>query len=235
MDGSNPLHVTINANTYQTKNFVYYDLEGAQIVDREPASSDWDFVFTKYMAKQGTGGFYPVVGVLLNYNVMCAKAEMVDTSYSDWTQHSMSDSIGMIGWNWKSFNMTSFSYEVADSTVFFVKNQLGDVYKLVFTGFDGSSSGNVYLNKQLLSASGISQAGGQAKLNVFPNPVQQTLHVSNPDAELQQIQLFDVSGKLLEEFQSKEATIQLDMNQNAIRIVLYSNPQQARTFHSEAY
>ncbi|MES2134392.1 MAG: hypothetical protein V4506_18740, partial [Bacteroidota bacterium] len=48
IDNSGQQTVAIPKQTYGTKNFVYYSFATNAIVDREPASANWDLLFTKY-------------------------------------------------------------------------------------------------------------------------------------------------------------------------------------------
>lgn len=48
LDGTDEQFLTINAGEYDTKNFIYYSIDSQAIVDREPATADWDLLFTKY-------------------------------------------------------------------------------------------------------------------------------------------------------------------------------------------
>jgi hypothetical protein len=198
IDGSSDTTINLDSSPYSTKNFIYYDLGNKQILDREPASDTWDILFTKYMAAQPNGGFYSVTGVLSNIGTKVSKHSNVDTSTIDWPATMLSDNISTIGWDWKTFSMSTFSYVVADSLVYFVENANGDIYKMIFTGFDGSSTGNVYFTKQLLSLTAISQYTDNIEVTVFPNPATDFIRVSiaadNVDAN---INIYNVAGKLV--------------------------------------
>lgn len=198
LDGTGDTTVSLNSSPYSTKNFVYYDLMAKQVVDREPDADTWDIFFTKYMAAQPSGGYYPVTGVLANNSVNISKLAMADTSSIDWPSTIFSDSISTIGWDWKTFSMTTFSYVVQDSLVYFVKNAAGDVYKLVFTGFDGSSTGNVYFTKQLLSLTFVGKAINNEGIAIYPNPTTDFVQVSiKGNVSEASINIYDVSGKLV--------------------------------------
>lgn len=206
LDGSNQNSVTLNTNSYMDKNFLYYDLTSKQVVDQEPVSADWDIMFTKYMAEQPTGGYYPVTGVLSNYGVEIARVEGVDTSLTNWSDFSFSDQKAVIGWDWKAFSMTTMTYQCQDSLVFFVKNQDGDVYKLIFTDFAGTSSGNVSFTKTKLSSVGFSEIT-ENMIRIFPNPVNDYLVIETGLESEYQIEIFDLAGKRqLSEFASRAIT-----------------------------
>jgi hypothetical protein len=48
LDGSQEQIISIDASLYNNKKFIYYSLQNDLIIDREPNSDNWDFVFTKY-------------------------------------------------------------------------------------------------------------------------------------------------------------------------------------------
>lgn len=198
LNGSGDTTVSLDCSPYMTKNFIYYDLTGKQVLDREPASDTWDILFTKYMAEQPSGGFYPVTGVLANIGVNTSKLAMADTSTIDWPATMFSDNISTIGWDWKTFSMSTFTYEIEDSLAYFVKNTNGDVYKLIFTGFDGSTTGNVYFRKQLLSPTSIGKSINNDGVRIYPNPATDLIQVSiNAENVQANINIYDVTGKLV--------------------------------------
>jgi hypothetical protein len=220
LDGSNDTTVMLNCNPYDTKNYVYYSLSGRQVLDRDPASDSWDILFTKYMAIQPTGGYYPVTGVLLNNDVAASKVENVDTSFTDWTASPREEVIGTIGWDWKSFSMSTFSYEVSDSLVYFVQDIEGNVFKIVFTGFAGSSTGKVYFNKQMVSTVGVNQAEAAMSLSIYPNPANAFFNIELADNNSQkQISLYDLSGKLV--YSSTEKSAKIQVNTSNLNAGLY--------------
>jgi len=199
IDGTNDTTVVLDCNPYSTKNYVYYSLSSRQLLDREPAKDSWDLLFTKYIAAQPSGGFYTVTGVLSNNGVEVAKASQIDTTIVNWADFSMSDFRSVIGWDWKAFSMTTFSYQVADSLVYFIKNIDGEIYKLRFTGFAGSSTGKVYLTKNMLSATTINAAEKNYSFKIFPNPANENISIQ-PNADFgnnSAITIFDVNGKIV--------------------------------------
>ncbi len=200
LDNTGDVTVTIPTTTYDTKNFIYYSIINGTTVDREPASADWDFVFTRYTTDLGGGFYYPVTGVFSNFGVEVADVRPVDvaTTNSDAPFLSLySNHLNEIGHDWKTFNMTTSMWEVEDSLVYFVKTNAGEVYKVVFTGFDGSLTGNIYFNKTLVSTTGIADAGNHTGLAVYPNPAKDVARVSINRAgttEAGTYALFSMSG-----------------------------------------
>nr|MBC8148043.1 T9SS type A sorting domain-containing protein [Bacteroidota bacterium] len=198
LDGTGDTTVSVSCGMYSDKNFAYYSIENNTVLDREPLADSWDFVFTKYNGAQPSGGFYPVTGVLANDGVGIIRMDSVNTSIADWGPYPFEDNISTIGWNWKAFSMSTFTYEVDDSLVFFVKNLEGDVYKLIFIGFAGSSTGKAYFTKELVSNTGIEYIFSVNEINVFPNPSIDNFHIAiNTNYTNGKIQVVDILGKLM--------------------------------------
>ena len=117
LDGSDEQSVLLNSGDYNSKSFVYYSIDSLKIVDREPATADWDLLFTKYWDNTIP---YNVTGILTNEDHILAqeiKEEGLDQpTFVEFEDSSFTAEISIIGSDWKSFNMGTMSYEV-DSTV----------------------------------------------------------------------------------------------------------------------
>jgi hypothetical protein len=200
IDGSNPQEVTLNCGTYNTRDFVGYDLEANAVADFQPDKSSWDLLFTKYMSVQPDGTPYPVTGVLNNDGVKSNEFWQVNTSFMNWASVEFDSTRSPIGWDWKYFDMGVFSFFVEDSLVYFVKGLSGDVSKLVFTKFAGSSTGKIVFNVETVSAAGILQSGdAKAQFSVFPNPASgyTTYNVQVSKAVNAAIRILDMTGKVM--------------------------------------
>jgi hypothetical protein len=144
IDGSNEQVVSIDCNNYNTKNFIYYNLESNQVVDREPAKDTWDIVFTKYYNETIN---YLVTGVLSNIDVKCAENREIDPGNAVFDEFKLESNISIIGSDWKEFDMGTYTYTLIDNLSYFVKDLNEDVYKIVFTAFEGSTNGNLGFDK----------------------------------------------------------------------------------------
>jgi hypothetical protein len=208
LDGSNDNIAELNINPYRNVNFVYYAFLSGSIVEREPDTASWDILFTKYMAIQPDGTPYPVVGVMNNFKVYANKFYPVVPDFSDWTSTPLDSTKSPIGWEWKSFDMNSFTWTVADSTAFFVHSRNKDIYKLVFTKFEGSSTGKIVFDKMAVSPSGVPGIkSGLAEVSVYPNPVRDQLNIVFGD-EIRGtvlVSVFDITGKQV--FSSKQEVL----------------------------
>ena len=140
IDGSDQQSVTLDVSDSDA-NFVYYDLESKLRVDREPDSSTWDLIFTKYIDNSIV---YNVSGVLQNMDVYAIdEDDVLDLTLNDYLIGDFEDDITEIGYDWKDIDMTSFEWIIDDDRMYFVKDKNEQVYKIVFTSFGGQANGDV--------------------------------------------------------------------------------------------
>jgi hypothetical protein len=131
--------VEVPCGTYTDKNFIYYSLTGSGIQDIEPATDTWDLLFTKYYDESIP---YYVTGVLTNMGIETAEVRGIDPSLATPEDGTFDDDISIIGSDWKEFNMGTFTYDIIPDLCYFVKKG-EQIYKLTFTGTDGSVSGKM--------------------------------------------------------------------------------------------
>jgi hypothetical protein len=144
LDGSDEKTVFINSADYKTKSFVYYSLDNKEFIDREPATADWDLLFTKYVAMiptdEGELVPYKVTGVLNNEDHILAQEVrepgLDQSTHNSFEESEFTSNISIIGSDWKEFDMGAMGYVVDADRVFFVKDINEKVHKLVITGFD---------------------------------------------------------------------------------------------------
>lgn len=177
IDNSDEQTYTFNKLAYTGKNFVYYSVLNNTHIDREPATSDWDLLMTKYVAANyGTAVNQLVTGVLQNKGVKVAEARNIGDkeTYTDYSAHEFQSNISTIGEDWKALDYSApgFPFVVKDSLVYFVKAKDGDIYKVIFRGFIGSSAGSFIFTKEKLSGTGFFNAKKEnvATLAIYPNP-----------------------------------------------------------------
>ena len=200
LDGTNEINTSVSKLNYSDKNFIYYSLDQNSVLDREPNSLDWDITFTKYITPV-QGMPYGVTGVMSNDGVQVAQVDNLPdpNSYSDYSQHSMSTEINTIGYDWKSFDMSTFSYSVEPYRCYFVKDLQDKVWRIIFTSFEGSSTGNIDFNTQEMTSS-TSTSELQSDISTFeiyPNPITDnnlTIVFDNSFYETQ-LEIFTVTGK----------------------------------------
>jgi Secretion system C-terminal sorting domain len=143
---------TIPNSTGTGYTYNFFSFATNSVVASIPADTHWDFVFTKYTADYyGDGSLmYPVTGVLQQYTTKVAKSSEGTIPAAS----AYSTKMNTIGYDWKTFNGTA--YTLAD-TKYFVKSSDSIVYKVWFTAFEGSSTGNVSFKYTTELTSGISQ------------------------------------------------------------------------------
>ncbi|MCS6823212.1 MAG: T9SS type A sorting domain-containing protein [Cytophagaceae bacterium] len=207
IDGSNEQTTTITKSAYSTKNLVYYSIQNNTIIDREPASANWDLCFTQYSAYlSSTFPAYTVTGVLHNKGIKAAKAHPVPDSstYTNYSAHTFKTAINTIGYDWKYFAGGTFRIE--DSTVYFIRRTNGDIWKLYFVGFGGSANGNSIFVKQKLNTSTTSIIKDDlttvSSFALYPNPASSSEKVNliydlNISANNIDVFINDLSGNLV--------------------------------------
>ena len=195
LNNTNEITEVITKTDYSGKNFVYYDIATATEIDREPLSEEWDILFGKYITEIYPGATYGVTGVLLNNGILAykdASVETLDATIN--TTATYSDEINTIGYNWKSFNMGTFSYDLDDSATYFIQTLEGDVWKLGFTSFGGSTSGNIEFTKEKVAALGV-YTNSEITITTYPNPVINSFNIKSDVTGEASIILQSMTGK----------------------------------------
>lgn len=193
LDGSGLEEVEIAGADFPERNFVYYSLDNAEVLDLEPSNITWDLTFTRYfgMTDFGPGG---TSGVLANNGVELVKADGVDVESAEWGDYEFTvDDIGVIGNDWKFLN-DQFAWEVVADRCYFVKDLAGDVYKLIFTSFEGGMTGNITYTTELVSSSSIDEEATTI-LGVYPNPSNGAFSlVTDTQSPLAQARVWNLNG-----------------------------------------
>lgn len=167
LDGTNEVTATVAMADFADRTYAYYHFTDGPL-DREPASAEWDLVFTRYMGPTQFG-LFPTTGVLLNRDRAAAEGDGVDVAAAVHTDYTLTaDSIVALGNDWKS--LVNFMWEIDADRVYFVESGAGTVHKLWFTGFTGSSTGITTFNTEVASAVSVAEADRTA-LSAYPNPV----------------------------------------------------------------
>lgn len=199
LNGNNLQAASLTKSNYTGKNFGYYSLQNNAALDREPVSASWDLVFTQYTTFLPQP--YSVTGILHNGGVTAAHAEPVanPAMYVNWPSHTFNTVINEIGYDWKTFTS---SWTIDDSLVYFVQTADGDIWKMIPTGFGGSSTGNFIFTKEKLSTTSITTTGKTgASFAVYPNPAGNDgvniVYALEQQVSQAQLQLRDVAGKVV--------------------------------------
>ncbi len=220
-DGSNDRTDSIKRTSpYDDRLFAYYDLASGTFIDREPSRKNWDILFKQYQKGGQPGGQDPTklqayTGVLSNVKVEVAKITGISPntiSSANYVGHlgGLSFATNAIGDDWKTFNMSTFTYDLDTNTSFILKldsmNGKNEYYHLRFTRFDGGSggaTGKIVFEKRLLDAVNVSVTGPVANNTVYslyPNPAVNEVNIV-VDAEAAasdgMLTLADITGKVI--------------------------------------
>lgn len=198
LDNSMEQERTLYNNDFTSMNFSYFDFASGSFFDREPDKEDWDILFTRYQAMQSQGVPYPVIGVLNNVGVKANRFHPVTMDFYEWYTQPFDSLRAVIGWDWKYFEMSTFTWTLEDSLLFFVNSLEGDVYRIRFTGFVGTSTGEISFDDELVSLSGLgNEIQNAAVLLLWPNPAGDHVNLSLsgvPNGEIK-VNVIDLSGK----------------------------------------
>jgi hypothetical protein len=239
LDNSDLQRVHISKKDYPGKNFVYLNILNQVVTDKEPLSSDWDLQFLKYAATDVIPGkTSPVLGVWINKGRTVAKRSRVDVADNNFSGLSFSPSLNTIGWNWKylvniqqslsgkNFAQTINYYVVEDSLAYFVTSASGDIYKLVFTAYEGPGTGIIRFETTLVAPNAISETPQDAPIGLYPNPASSFLNV---DLNLfpATVKVFDIEGKLLAQTTVSNSPGQLDVSafENGTYLLMLSSAE----------
>lgn len=200
INGANEVNTTLTKSTYSGKNFGYYSIQNGLELDREPMANSWDLLFTKYIAVLGGGTYYGVTGLLANSGVKVAQVNNVgDVNNISALGHNYETEMNVIGYDWKTYSFALGGYVITDSLVYFVELPNDDIYKLIFTGFGGSSDGNYIFTKEQIFAVGIDEDFAKSEiLNVYPNPASEVVNVTFVNTEESTtLSVYNLAGKEL--------------------------------------
>lgn len=213
--GTNEVADTVNCGLYTHKNFIYYSLENQEMIDREPDSDSWDVLYTRYIGLLPGNVPYPVVGVLSNIGIKANRFSQVDPEFEDYTAAPMDSSKSVIGYDWKYFDMNSFSFMVEDSLVFFLMDFNKDVYKLIYNSFT-FQTGTAVFEKWLVHISDVHQTEADQYFSVFPNPSSDYLNVKSIRNHAGgQFYLSDIHGRIILQGDLSDERTQLDVRRIA--------------------
>lgn len=197
LNGANEVSATLTKSDYTDKNFVYYSIVNDVILDREPTNTSWDIMFTKYVSEIAPGTHYGVTGVLSNNGVYVREANGIDPTSANFYDFTIDSVINVIGYDWKSFNMSTFAYDIAPDLSYFVQDQAGDIWHLIFTRFDGSSTGKVVFSKEKVSAANVEDLVDVTSFGIYPNPATANATVIFNTSSEAAISIMNMEGKVV--------------------------------------
>lgn len=198
LNGANEITQSITKSTYAGKNFIYYSLVTDQIIDREPLNDTWDLVFTRYMGYLNPPGtYYNVTGVLSNNGVHIREADGVAPSLADYNSFTVDSVIDVIGHDWKSFNGGTMQYEIVPDLSYFVEDLSGDLWHIIFTRFDLSSSGKVVFSKEKVASVNVEEIEDLNAFGIYPNPAKDIATVIYDGESGANLTIVDMHGSIV--------------------------------------
>jgi hypothetical protein len=232
LDNSNLQVQNISKKSYPGKNFFYFNLLNNQVIDKEPLSSQWDILFTKY----NTFDVLPdttvsVTGVLLNKSRTAYERSSVEVGDNNYSGGTFSPMMNTIGWDWKTLNQFTFLYDMTDSLSYFVQTNSG-VYKIFFTKFEGSSTGKIVFNVESFGITRINEIAPQPKLTLYPNPTKGAIQLAyNSNNLINNVEIFNVNGALVASWQdvNPNTTIDLSQLENGLYFIQISTNEGTQT------
>lgn len=224
LDNSNEETKVFTKADYSTKLFGYYSIENDVFINREPALDSWDLVFKQYIDFVPTP--YLVTGIICSPNWTVAKESGIanPSTFVDYSSSTFNEEINTIGYDWKSFNMSTYEYDIVDDVVYFLQNTSGDVWKIIPTGFGGSTTGKFYFSKEKLATAGIENQDKSAFLSIYPNPVSEQFVVTfDSKSTTSELAIYNSLGQLIisESFQSENGLTQKTIFTNELNTGVY--------------
>lgn len=203
IDGENQWTKDLVKADFAGKNFGFFDFASGSTVNIEPLAANWDLLFTKYTAlveSEGDTIPYNSTGVLQNKLVSTVEVDGVDPTMATWGGEPFDTLMNAIGHDWKSVDMTTFQWNILPNRTYFVQDRANDIWKIVFTGFGGSATGNYDFTQQLVSAASMREVAYH-ELVVFPNPSSKgRLNVVlGQEVRKGQLSLIDRAGRIVKQ------------------------------------
>lgn len=196
---SNDQTATVSNTNNPDHQYNYYSFTNDTEVISEPVMSDWDLKFTRYHTELPPDATpYLVTGVMHSDQVTIAENDETGR-LGDATSLEYSADINTIGYDWKSFTGTGFS--VNSDIAYYVKYADDTTYRLYFTAFSGSSSGDIAFNyEDVTTVLGIEDVTADVSFGLYPNPstdkkVTIIYEVSTFSNILNEVSIYTINGE----------------------------------------
>lgn len=201
LDGSNAQTISYSKINPITKdrNFALMDLADGSVYAENPATTDWDIQFTKYITTVSMGPVtqdMSVSGVKINKGYQVAERRDVDVTSNDTSSLVWNTEITEIGYDWKSFDRSTFMYNMVEDLAYFIRTDKGSVWKIYFTDYQGGPAGQSnFVLEQIREAANVSDIAIANATQVYPNPATETLNVKNNEGNELSLSLKDIQGR----------------------------------------
>lgn len=227
LDGSDEQVIDFGADQYKDMNHVHYSIDNNEFLSREPNSTEWQLLFTKYF--DYTIPYY-VSGVQINSKYVSVQQidEVNQADFEDYVEADFNSNMSEIGSDWKEFDMASFTYTVEEQRVYFTKvmNETATdsaYWKLYFTAFGGSSDGTYsFTQKHVSDGTFVNEMEGVALFQLYPNPANTVLHLVTDLLSTMDVAIYDISGKLVYNQEIKQGFNQEEINISELRSGVYN-------------
>jgi len=203
LDGSEVMEQELIRAEYEGKTLAFFSFASDSFLDLEPDA--WDMLFTRYTTPldDGEGNIlqYIVTGVLIGPNTQVAIADEIDPATVDVVDYedSFTDSVGVIGHDWKEFDLNTFQWSMATDRVYFVRTA-DTIWNVQFIDFEGGSTGTSTFEKAMVGSM-VTDARTELKklfaYTTYPNPASDHLTVAYEVAsniEESQLEIFNSQG-----------------------------------------
>jgi len=175
LDGTDFVEDQLSKSDYPDKLLAFYSIGDQSALDLEP-NENWDFLFLRYVEQIQPEVYYGVTGALVNPSTGVQMLEGLADPFTDGEMDAdlLNYDANSVGYDWKSY--AGGTYSLADDRCYFVQTNAGSQWRLVFTGFEGSTTGNIEIGKIL--ETGVSVANAERlNWNVFPNPARENSEI----------------------------------------------------------
>ncbi|MCT4665681.1 MAG: T9SS type A sorting domain-containing protein [Flavobacteriales bacterium] len=220
----NTLHQkTVQKTNHSDAFFAYYSIKDHETKEIEPKKEEWQLWFGKYIEMIPTA--YGVTGVRTKPGIKVAKVENTPVNQVSYSGLDFDSTANAIGYDWKSFNMGSFSYDLTEDLSYVLKLENGDLYHLYFTAFEGSSTGKLKfkVKKHNVSVSEMDQKQTIQWFSTVNNQV-----ILDSETTMTQAEIFDQTGRLISQEQIQTNNIALHLPKKGVYILKITNTNQAQ-------
>jgi hypothetical protein len=181
LDGTDEKTFTVDKSKFAGKTFAYYSFATNSTSDIEPANFDlWFTRYVSYVTQGATTAQYNVTGILSGRGVKVARAAGIDpekVQYWDY-RNQVSSQLDTIGSDWKVVDIATGKWTIPADRAYFVITKNGDIYKIVFIDFEGSTTGVATLMKTKVGNVDVSDISSDIRYKVFPTIVQNEVNVA---------------------------------------------------------
>lgn len=226
MDNSWDTTIVLNDLVNSQGNFMYYDFIKHKEVSREPATSDWDLVFTRYNTlSQGIP--YNVTGVLSNVNIETSFVEkdIQDVVLDDVQGLTWNKNINSIGYDWKIFNRMTFRFELEQNKTRIVSVPTAsgtDYYAIQFVDFQGQSNGKTVFDYKFLGSVSSTTSVVPLGFKLYPNPSQGTIHIDH-EVKISNLKIINTQGQVVSNLSNISKSLDISWLTTGIYFVQFTD------------